>query len=122
RRSSDLVNSDLVPVLDGLEATLPITLTRLDVASLFAAVIGDTLLNGGGVYGFSNVFDPCYDGSAVCADPDSYLLWDEIHPTTRMHEVIGNAAFAALTPVPLPAALVLFAPSLLLLRRRRRAA
>ncbi|MEQ8234336.1 MAG: SGNH/GDSL hydrolase family protein [Gammaproteobacteria bacterium] len=115
------VNSDLVPVLDSLEATLPISLTRLDVASLFAAVIGDTVLNGGGVYGFSNVVDPCYDGSSVCATPDSYLLWDEIHPTTRMHEVIGNAAFAALTPVPVPAAVFLLTPSLLLLGRRRAA-
>ncbi|MHC5730587.1 MAG: PEP-CTERM sorting domain-containing protein, partial [Nostoc sp.] len=31
-----------------------------------------------------------------------FLFWDEVHPTTATHKLIGKLAFSALEPVPAP--------------------
>ena len=113
------VNVDLVPVLDSLEASLPLQLVRLDVAGLFMAIAFDTM-NGGEGFGFADFDTPCFDGGTVCANPDGYLLWDALHPTTRGHELIGQMASAELAAVPLPAGIWLLGPALgaLLVARR----
>jgi len=41
-------------------------------------------------YGFLNVTTPCRTAAGVCADPDTYLFWDHVHPTTRGHEVLAE--------------------------------
>ena len=106
------VNNDMLPVLDILESTLSINLTRSDVNVLFTNIVVDALFNGGALFGFTNVSDPCFDGGTVCADPDTYLLWDGVHPTARAHEMIGAAAFVQITTVPLPAGIWLLASAL----------
>jgi len=41
-------------------------------------------------YGFSNVTDPCYNGLfKVCSNPNAYLFWDTIHPTTYAHYLLA---------------------------------
>lgn len=40
-------------------------------------------------------------------DADQYLFWDYVHPTTRVHEMIGELAFATVTAVPEPDSLCL---------------
>jgi len=105
------VNADLVPVLDSLEASLDLQLVQLDVAGLFMTIAIDTL-NGGAGFGFEDFQTPCFDGSAVCANPDAYVLWDAIHPTTRAHGFIGQMAYAELTAVPLPAGIWLLGSAL----------
>ena len=114
------VNVDLVPVLDSLESSLALSLVRLDVAGLFMAVAFDAM-NGGAMYGFTDIATPCFDGTNVCADPDSHLMWDAQHPTTRAHELIAGMAFAELTAVPLPAGVWLLGSALagLAMSRRR---
>lgn len=48
-----------------------------------------------------NTTDACYNSTAktVCANPDTYLFWDGVHPTAAAHQVLG-AAFAAAVPEP----------------------
>ena len=53
-------------------------------------------------YGFTKVNEACYsknylenDGK-ICANPNEYLFWDEIHPSKRAHCLIGNLAEKAL--------------------------
>jgi phospholipase/lecithinase/hemolysin len=41
-------------------------------------------------YGFVNVSTPCLMAASVCAEPDTYLFWDHVHPTTRGHEVLAE--------------------------------
>ena len=54
-------------------------------------------------YGLSNVTDACFTGSAVCSDPSSYLFWDNLHPTTRTHEILAQQLHSvARDPVPAP--------------------
>ena len=50
-----------------------------------------------GAYGFSNVSQACFTGVA-CANPDSYLFWDPIHPSAAAHSYAGLYASLALSP------------------------
>jgi len=47
-------------------------------------------------FGLTNVLSTCLVGAQSCANPNQYLFWDGIHPTTTAHQIIGNAAYAAL--------------------------
>jgi phospholipase/lecithinase/hemolysin len=73
--------------------------------------------------GFTNVSNRCFDTRGamptLCATPDSYLYWDNIHPTASAHQILGNQMLAA---VPEPGAMLLMATgalALLGLQRRR---
>lgn len=78
---------------------------KLDVFSLLQGVVANPA-----AFGITNVTTPCFTGDdlfftttnmpAPCATPDSYLFWDTIHPTSRVHEILGEAAFAAVVPEP----------------------
>ncbi|KAI8843387.1 GDSL-like Lipase/Acylhydrolase-domain-containing protein [Chytriomyces cf. hyalinus JEL632] len=37
------------------------------------------------------------DKKTPCSDPHSYLFWDDLHPTTKGHAIIAQAAYNALT-------------------------
>jgi len=69
-------------------------------------------------FGFTNTSARCYTGddsnfstppalapSLTCANPDQYIFWDSIHPTSRTDILFAQAALAA---VPEPATLALF--------------
>jgi phospholipase/lecithinase/hemolysin len=70
-------------------------------------------------YGFSNATDAC--GAVVGANPNEYMFWDGIHPTTAAHSVIANTFVAQ--AVPEPSAYALFAMGaiamLMVLRKRK---
>ena len=108
-----LFNTQLDTMLDGLEKDpdLKITIYRFDAFSLVKDVIADP-----GEFGLSNVTDAALDLALfkppftqpypVVEDPENYLFWDYIHPTTVGHQIIGDAAYNALaedaTQVPEP--------------------
>lgn len=97
----------------------------LDVQALFAQALADPA-----AFGFTAGLAPgpaagClfapFDCSPVAYDGSFY--WDELHPSTAVHQLIADAALTALD-VPEPAAAPLLALGLLALRRssaRRRA-
>ena len=77
-------------------------------------------------YGFANVTAACKPGPtggpvppgfAVCSDPGSYLFWDDVHPTTAAHGLLGEE-FARAVPEPTTFALVAAGLALALARRR----
>jgi outer membrane lipase/esterase len=53
------------------------------------------------------VTDPCFDRNALtlCSNPDQYMFWDDVHPTSRGHRIIGDRLYAAL-PEPVTLALL----------------
>ena len=112
-----LFNTQLDAMLDDLDANpdLTIRIHRFDAFSLVKDVIADP-----GEFGLSNVTDAALDLALikppfaqpypVVDDPENYLFWDYVHPTTVGHQLIGDAAFDALadaTQVPEPPSLAL---------------
>jgi thermolabile hemolysin len=91
-------NADLASSLNSLSQQYPgVKLSLLDVNSLFNKVVADNSNN----VGFKNVTDGCL--LVGCTNPDEYLFWDTIHPTTAGHRLIGELAFQTLVPaVPEP--------------------
>ena len=69
---------------DALAARAPSAI-RLDVFRLMTQVVNDP-----SEYGFTNVTTPCLTPAGVCGDPDRYLFWDHVHPTTHGHAVLAD--------------------------------
>ncbi|WP_392408020.1 SGNH/GDSL hydrolase family protein [Chlorogloeopsis fritschii PCC 9212] len=47
-------------------------------------------------FGFTNVTSACVNNVAICKNADEFLFWDDIHPTTAAHRILGEAALKEL--------------------------
>ncbi len=90
-------NLGLTQLLGGLEASVPVKITRLDVFSLLAEVAAAP-----NSFGFTDVEHSCITPGvlrgAYCVSPDTYVYWDGIHPTRTAHALLAQRAYAALQP------------------------
>lgn len=92
--ASVLYNTTLdagVSLLPWLNFGRRLTLQRLNVYSLMKSVVASP-----GSYGLVNATDPSQ--GMVFVNPDMYLFWDDFHPTTRGHNLLGQAALQAIEP------------------------
>jgi phospholipase/lecithinase/hemolysin len=67
----------------------------LQIASLDANTLYREAITNPAAFGFTNVISACLSGHA-CTNPDQFLFWDGIHPTTAAHGILGKAAFSAI--------------------------
>ena len=75
---------------------------RFDVEQLITAAVANP-----GAFGFVNVTEPAapgldfdsafYDTGLIVDDPDTYLFWDELHPTTAAHALLAELALDVVT-------------------------
>ena len=75
-------NRTLAQRLNTLDAALAAHIIQFDTFSAINAVLANPA-----AYGFSNVDDACLF-SPACTDPDSFLFWDLVHPTTYTHALL----------------------------------
>jgi len=107
-----------------------LNLISVDVFSLFNQVQANP-----GKFGFQDVANPCVVGNfqtiiSVCPQPNNYLFFDSVHPTTGVHKLVAETALAAIEAksVPEPAinlgilALGAFGAVGMLKRQQKRAA
>ncbi|MEA5552958.1 SGNH/GDSL hydrolase family protein [Anabaena cylindrica UHCC 0172] len=97
-----LHNSTLSQTLNGLSQQQPsLNITLFDVNSLVNSAIALP-----GEFGLQNVTDACFnsDTQTLCTNPDEYLFWDKLHPTTYMHSIIAKEAQVSLKEIPEPSA------------------
>lgn len=85
-------NTALAAEMNARATTLGVTIDQLDVFGMF-----DQLLANPADYGFTNTTGGWQD-AASGADPDEYVFYDDIHPTTRSHFLLAAAAHVLLDP------------------------
>jgi len=84
-------------VVPGLRAASPgLNLYYLDLNQLVVEISANPAS-----FGFTNLQLPCYPffsapSAPVCATPNSYLWWDELHPSAAMHSAIAQRAVAVI--------------------------
>jgi phospholipase/lecithinase/hemolysin len=101
---SGLFDSEWAAAMQQIEMQFPsITLVGVDVNSLFNSILADPA-----AYGFANINSPA---QGLNVDPNTYLFWDGLHPTTEGHMQVADLAYTdferAVTPTPEPTTFVL---------------
>ncbi len=66
-------------------------IVTLDANTLYLEAIANPK-----AFGFTNVISACLSGDRACGNPDQFLFWDGIHPTTAAHRILAERAFAVL--------------------------
>lgn len=95
RGFSVVFNNELATQLNNVSSSFPTTdIFRFDTYSFLNTIVADPA-----AYGFVNPQDECLSGLIPCGNPDAHLYWDDFHPTTRAHGILGSE-FAAAVPEP----------------------
>ncbi len=105
---STVHNSLLDQKITGLKSLAGIEISTLKLDDLLQEA-----QNNPQDFGFTDVsnscltnFRPFFQFDGVCSNPDEFLFFDNFHPTSRGHEIIGDFAFKTLQnnnkPVPEP--------------------
>jgi thermolabile hemolysin len=82
-------NQELRRALKRLGQQSDLSLMTLDANALYQSAIRNPAQ-----FGFTNVTGACVAGTRACGDPNQFLFWDGIHPTTAAHQILGQQAFA----------------------------
>ncbi|WP_427162759.1 SGNH/GDSL hydrolase family protein [Aliinostoc sp. HNIBRCY26] len=86
-------NTNLAKDLATIRQNPNIKLTEVDVYSLF-----NSWRKSPEKFGFTNVTDACLRFTSsttyiTCNNPQEYLFWDSIHPSSQAHKLIADAVF-----------------------------
>lgn len=88
-------NGGLATAITALSALPGISITPVDLFGWVQNVVANP-----GNYGLTNVIDMCITpgvkGNAKCNNPNDYLFWDGIHPTSAGHALLADVIGAAL--------------------------
>jgi phospholipase/lecithinase/hemolysin len=88
---STLFNTSLANTLPSLETALGIDIIEVNIFERTNAI-----LSSPADFGLTNVTDPLIQ-QITPANPEGYFWWDDIHPTTSVHEMLSDAFLEELT-------------------------
>jgi phospholipase/lecithinase/hemolysin len=97
---SQAYNNGLALAVQGLRANLGpgIDIRILDIYSTL-----NDVLTRPEYYGFLNTTDACVTPNQApftCAQPDTYVFWDGIHPTKALHAIVAKQALDLILSAP----------------------
>lgn len=76
-----------------------VNIIRFDTYNALEQVVADPA-----AYGFADVTSACYTGDSdytgggtVCANPEAYFFWDDIHPSANGHMIVADKILQVLT-------------------------
>ncbi|KAK9763982.1 hypothetical protein K7432_008906 [Basidiobolus ranarum] len=75
-------NSELFKRVDAMKKA---HITHVDVHTWLTGILDDPT-----AYSFKITNTSCLNSSGACDSPDEYVLWDTIHPTTKLHKLLGE--------------------------------
>lgn len=78
-----------------LQASLPTGVKYFDTFGFMHVVVSNP-----GAFGFTDVTDPCLVGLTPCTNPNQYLFWDDLHPTTAADQILASQFANAVSPEP----------------------
>ncbi|WP_254565721.1 SGNH/GDSL hydrolase family protein [Oscillatoria sp. HE19RPO] len=87
---SNAHNAALAAAMANLDQNPNINIILVDVNGL----VNDAIANPN-QYGFTNVTDPALQSPG--SDPNTFLYWDDVHPTTVSHQIIADTALKTVT-------------------------
>jgi phospholipase/lecithinase/hemolysin len=90
--TSSQLNSAFNQTLIARLKQLSLKVGYVDIESLLQSVVAQP-----SEYGFSDVTDVCLVDNTACSNPDQYLFWDSLHPTTAGHKYIAEYVYNLLT-------------------------
>lgn len=95
---NDEFNAQLLSQMVDFQATLAEgqKLLTYDVATWWQGLYDDPAKNG-----LTTSTAPCLDewsGNAACANPSSYLFWDNLHPVTTVHQRLATLLLPTILP------------------------
>jgi phospholipase/lecithinase/hemolysin len=96
---TEIYNSGFNATVANLKQQPGVNIIPIDVNSLFNQVLADP-----GKFGFKNVANSCLVGDfnaiqagnfSLCSNPEDFFFFDGVHPTTRGHNLVAQAALTA---------------------------
>ena len=96
-------NQQLASTISSLRTSNPdLNIYSVDVNSLF-----NTVRATPAKFGFKDVTTACVTGNFlqvtnICDNPDDFLFFDDVHPSSRAHNLIAQAALAAVNGKTIP--------------------
>jgi phospholipase/lecithinase/hemolysin len=98
QQSTNEFNEGLATTIAALNQNPNLNIITVDAYSIFNQVIASPA-----TFGFVNVKDPCLSPpSSICSNPNQYLFWDDVHPTTAAHELLADRAFLSIKSQEIP--------------------
>ncbi|WP_414620013.1 SGNH/GDSL hydrolase family protein [Calothrix sp. CCY 0018] len=96
-------NAALKQALNSLSANTDVNIIPVDINSAFKQVVANP-----GEFGFTqNPAIPCVVGdfnniSSVCDNPDEFIFFDAVHPSSKSHRLVADATLSAIKHQTVP--------------------